>query len=215
MGDITEYHLRELEVARDPSHPGHLMPPLKPHHKRILDIGCGMGQTLIAADLGPDVVAYGIDLDAEAIEAGRRLIPPNIPLAVGSGEKLEFPDGSFDFVICRVALPYMHIPRALAEMHRVLQPGGDVWLVLHPMEMYRARAMESLKRCHFKDVLFCGWIGVNSWLLNFTGEQLAAGNRTETFQTEGGIRKALARAGFEGIRIQRQPFFVAEAQKAP
>jgi hypothetical protein len=63
-------------------------------------------------------------------------------------------------------------------------------------------------------VLFCGWIGVNSWLLNFTGEQLAAGNRTETFQTEGGIRKALARAGFEAIRIQREPFFVAEAQKA-
>ena len=203
----------ELEVARDPSHPLHLMPPLRPQHKRILDVGCGMGQTLIAANLAPDVTAYGVDPDAAAIEAGQRVVPDNIRLSVGSGEALQFDDDYFDFVFCRVALPYMHVPRALAEMHRVLRPGGDLWLMLHPAEMYRLRAVTSLKQGHFKDVLFCGWIAANSGLLSIAGKQLTLRNRTETFQTSRGIRRVLARAKLGDIRVQRGAFFVAEARK--
>ena len=211
--DISQYHLQELAAARDPSHPGHVMPPFKPHHGCILDVGCGMGQTLIAANLPPHVIAHGIDPDAAAIDAGRRIAPPNVRLSVGQGEHLEFPDSFFDLVICRVALPYMHIARALGEMHRVLKPGGETWLVLHPMRMYGERISDVMRRREFKGLLSCGWLGVNSFLFNLTGKQISTRGRTETFQTEAGIRQALTRAGLECSRIERKPFFVVEARK--
>lgn len=48
----------------------------------------------------------------------------------GRGEQLPLPAG-FDGVFCEVALPYMHIPRALAELPRVLIPGGLLKATLH------------------------------------------------------------------------------------
>ncbi|HUI83119.1 MAG TPA: class I SAM-dependent methyltransferase [Candidatus Binatia bacterium] len=213
MGDSLQYHLLELEVARDPSNRAHLMPPLKPHYRVILDVGCGMGQTLIAAGLPPDVTAYGVDRDAAAIEAGRRIAPANIHLSAGAGKKLEFADDFFDYAICRVALPYMRIGVALAEMFRVLKPGGEVWLALHPPAMHRARAIRSLRQGQVRDVLYCALVAVNSLLFNSTGKQLVIGNTSETFQTEHGMRRALERCGFEGIEIRHQASFVAEARK--
>jgi hypothetical protein len=45
---------------------------------------------------------------------------------------LPFDNASFDRVISNVALPYMDIPKTLLEIHRLLVPGGQVWLSLHP-----------------------------------------------------------------------------------
>ncbi len=189
------------------------MPPLKPHHRRILDVGCGMGQTLVAANLAPAVMAYGIDSDAAAIEAGQRIALPNIRLSVGQAEALCFPNAFFDFVLCRLALPYMRVARALEEMHRVLKPGGELWLVLHSLGMYRQRVLECMKRREWQGLLACGPLAVNSLLFNTTGKQLTMKGRTETFQTSSGIRKALERARFVDSRVARKPFFVVEARK--
>ena len=209
----SEYHLWELEVARDTSSPYHVSPSIKPHHKRILDVGCGMGQTLIAANLAPDVSAYGVDPDASAIEAGSRIAPSNIHLSVGSGEELHFPDSFFDLVLSRVALPYMDIARALSEMQRVLRPGGDIWLVLHPPAMLRERTLECITQRQLRGMAFCGWLAVNSLLFNLFGRQLRHRGHTETVQTQTGIRKALARAGFECMKLEQGRFFVLEARK--
>ena len=52
------------------------------------------------------------------------------------GEDLPLRDNSVGGVFCSVALPYMHIPRTLAELHRVLTPGGFFWASLHPSQFY-------------------------------------------------------------------------------
>ena len=70
-----------------------------------------------------------------------------------------------------------------------------------------------MRRLAPKGLLSCGWLGVNSLLFNATGTQLTMRGRTETFQTEAGIRRALKKAGLECSRIEREPFFVAEARK--
>jgi ubiquinone/menaquinone biosynthesis C-methylase UbiE len=213
VGDLSKYHLWELEVARDRSSPYHVAPPFQPHHKRILDVGCGMGQTLLAANLPRDVAGYGIDPDHFAIEAGQRIAPTNVYLSVGSGEDLKFEDVFFDLVISRVAVPYMNISRALGEMQRVLKPGGEVWLVLHPVSMLSDRVRDGLRRRDYRALLFCGWLGVNSLLFNTTGKQLRHRGQTETVQTEKGIRKALARAGFKTTKVEQGTFFIVEARK--
>jgi len=213
MNDTVEYHLTELSIARDRSHGSHVMPPIGSRYRRILDIGCGMGQTLIGLDLPADVEAYGVDPDAEAIEAGQGLVAPNIHLSTGSGESLPFADDFFDLAICRVALPYMRVGAALSEMHRVLGPGGDVWLMLHPVEMYTRRAWRSLSKGRVKDAIYCGYILFNGLLFSCVGKQVKFGRRMESCQTEFGMRRALGRLGFEGVRLQRDPFFVAQGSK--
>ena len=52
---------------------------------------------------------------------------PNITFSVENAESLTLPDSSFDRVICNMAVMYFaHPTRALAEMRRVLRPGGRV-----------------------------------------------------------------------------------------
>ncbi|MBI3331838.1 class I SAM-dependent methyltransferase [Candidatus Peregrinibacteria bacterium] len=74
-------------------------------------------------------------------------INPNLhPDIVGSAEEIPLPDASFDGVICTQMLEHVPHPwKALAEMHRILRPGGKVlltvpqWNELHeePRDYYR------------------------------------------------------------------------------
>lgn len=202
--EIHDYHHRELEIALDPNNPSRVMPTILKQHKRILDVGCGMGQTLIALKLPSDVEAVGIDPDTAAIEMGKRLVPPNITLLCASGEKLPFPDASFDLVFCRVSLPYMRIDKALREIRRVLRPGGDVWFTLHPASMTTKKLIIALKQ-----VLLALYVLMNGSLFNLIGFQIP-GRRQETFQTPGGIRRALGRAGMYPTRVEIRRHFVVE-----
>ena len=99
------------------------------------------GQTLLASDLPDGVLAAGVDVDYSALSAGREM-SAGIGLVNAEGESLPFCKETFDLVICRVALPYMHVTRAVREMARVLRVGGDLWLVLHPFSM----TVQELKR---------------------------------------------------------------------
>ncbi len=117
----STYHLSELRVALDTNNPRRILPDTT-SARRILDIGCGAGQTLIATQ--PSGYCFGIDIDPEALQLGRTQTDC-IDFTQGVGEALPFRTGSFDLVISRVATPYMHIATALAEMRRVLEPGAD------------------------------------------------------------------------------------------
>jgi SAM-dependent methyltransferase len=71
------YHHDELAIALEPTHPAHLMPEFLPKQRLILDVGCGMGQTLIAARalrlLPKDCRLIGVDIDESAIAIGREM----------------------------------------------------------------------------------------------------------------------------------------------
>ena len=210
----VEYHQRELAIALDPLNPQRAMPPIFPtKHKRVLDVGCGMGQTLIAAKLPRDVEAYGVDCDIEAIETGRGLAPPNIKLECADGEKLPFEDEYFDLVFSRVALPYMDINKALREIARVLKGGGDLWLTLHPASMVFSRAKRSAWRGDLKDILYCSYILLNGTLFNAFGIQISVHGRQETFQTSGGIMRAMKRVGLEPLPFRPSTHFIVQGQK--
>jgi SAM-dependent methyltransferase len=208
-----EYHQSELAIALDPSNPARAMPPILPRHKRILDVGCGMGQSLLAAQLPSDVEAYGVDCDIEAIEEGCRLAPPNIKLACAGGEKLPFEDKYFDLVFSRVALHFMEIDKALREISRVLKDGGDVWLALHPASKVFARAKRSVWRGNLKDVLYCSYVLLNGALFNCFGIQISFLGRQETFLTVGGIVRAMKRAGLTCLPVQPSTHFIVQGQK--
>ena len=93
--------------------------------ERVLDIAAGTGTSAAAiARSGADVVA--LDFSAGMIAEGRRR-HPGIEFVEGDAERLPFDDGTFDAVTISFGLRNVAHPQlALAEMFRVLKPGGRV-----------------------------------------------------------------------------------------
>ena len=192
------YHRAELDVARDATNPQRLVPD-PGNATRILDIGCGAGQTIAALDCAPRSVGVDIDVDALRYGASGAMGEP-LRLAAATGEHLPFRDGSFDFVYSRVALPYMDIPAALAEAHRVMRRGGRLWLALHPI----AIPLEQFRRGNLRGRIYATCTVANGLWFHLTGRTVHIGNRfRESIQTERGMRLALARAGFSSVEFRR------------
>lgn len=200
-----EYHLQELVIALDAHHPKHFLPPALAPARRILDIGCGAGQTLIAAY--PDRVSFGVDVDFEALDLGQSLTD-RVRFAHARAEALPYAGHQFDMVIARVSLPYMNIRAALGEAHRVLKTGGDLWATLHPASMAWERARDG----GFKSKLFFLYVLANSLAFRLFDRQFFFFGRCESFQTVAGIRRALKRAGFTAISIVTGPNFFITAK---
>lgn len=215
MHERADYHLAELRVAQDPAAAGHILPPIGPEHRRVLDVGCGAGQTLIASRLPAATCAIGIDPSLAAVALGRS-IDARLRLVCGAGEALPFASGHFDFVYSRVALPYMRIDRALAEMARVIRPGGLLWLTLHPWSRVLQDMLAEARRLRVRSALHGAYVLGNGVALHLTGKQFAwpfGRGGYESFQTPRGIRRALRRAGFENVSIMKGRFFVVAARR--
>jgi SAM-dependent methyltransferase len=214
MDPALQYHYGELAIARDPAHPNHALPPILPDHRRILDIGCGMGQSLMALQLSTSVEAWGVDRDVAALTAGSRIVPRNVHLLAGAGEHLPFPDQSFDLVFSRVALPYMDISKVIAEAARVLLPGGEFWAMLHPPGMLLQRIGQDIRSGRVKDLILCGYIGLNSLLLHMIRRQFRIRGSCETVQTHSGMQRMLTAVGLRPFSVSRAPHFIVRAHKA-
>ena len=111
------------------THAAYLLPHLKPG-QRVLDFGCGPG--IISVGLAEAVdpgELHGIDMEASQIELARAAAQAgghaNATFRVGDVTDLPFEDESFDVAHCHAVL--MHVPdtpAVLAEVKRVLKPGG-------------------------------------------------------------------------------------------
>ncbi len=99
--------------------------------ERVLDIACGTGLVTLraATGVGPAGRVMATDIsqrmvDYTAAEAGRRGLS-QVQCSRMGAESLEFPDGSFDAVLCALGLMYVpDISASIAEMRRVLATGG-------------------------------------------------------------------------------------------
>jgi ubiquinone/menaquinone biosynthesis C-methylase UbiE len=102
--------------------------------QRILDVGCGTGivARTVARHIGSGGKIVGIDLNPNMLAVARAAAEREgltIEWHEGRAEKLPFPDGSFDLVLCQAALMFFSDRHAaLAEMRRVLTDGSEVWL---------------------------------------------------------------------------------------
>jgi SAM-dependent methyltransferase len=97
---------------------------------RVLDVGCGAGQTLRLLGRFRPAERIGLDIDLEALAFGCRLGESHgeaIHFVRGSASRIPFHDDHFSHVISRVAINYMHQRRVLREMVRVLRPGGFLY----------------------------------------------------------------------------------------
>jgi SAM-dependent methyltransferase len=106
---------------------------------RALEIGAGTGYFtlhLLAAGVIRSAVATDISTGmVEVLEANARRMGVEVETAACPAEELPFDDESFDLVLGHAILHHIpELPRAFAEMHRVLRPGGVVLFAGEPSE---------------------------------------------------------------------------------
>jgi SAM-dependent methyltransferase len=99
---------------------------------RVLDVGCGVG--LVHRYIAPTVRRlYGADVSSASIEVARNE-NPDVTYEGYDGRTLPYPDASFDCAYAICVLHHVPVPQwqeFVAEMRRVVRPGGLVLLIEH------------------------------------------------------------------------------------
>jgi ubiquinone/menaquinone biosynthesis C-methylase UbiE len=165
-----------------------LLKELTTSASKILDVGCGTGMNLRLLNAYGDVT--GLDISAFALDCCRKRGFNHV--VVGDIEKLPFENNVFDIITALDVLEHVDVPKALAEMYRVLKPRGYnvitvpafqfLWSghdqALGHKQRYNAKQMKRLLgACGFKIVKISYW---NTFLFPFI-----AAIRLIKFRTQG------------------------------
>lgn len=101
---------------------------------RVLDVACGTGVVarLLPPRVGPTGQVTGLDLNPGMLTAARTATAgAPIEWLEGSAQAMPLPDGAFDLVLCQQGLQFFpDKAAALREMHRVLAPGGRLFIAV-------------------------------------------------------------------------------------
>lgn len=99
-----------------------------PPGARLLDLGCGRGESAALAAKEPGLLTVGLDLCAARLRDGQTLRPGQ-PLLQGTAERLPVADGSLDVILAECSLSLIDDrAAALGEIRRALRPGGALAL---------------------------------------------------------------------------------------
>ena len=107
---------RRVELLKENLEPG----------AKVLELGCGTGYfTRELVDTGAKITA--IDISPDLLEVARKEIQAgNVEFIVDNAYEMSFEEETFDHVIGSSVLHHLEIKKALAEIHRVLKPGGRI-----------------------------------------------------------------------------------------
>jgi len=172
--------------------------------EKILDIACGTGfLTVEFARQGCEATA--IDLTEYAVEATQKnlqLRGLNGTVLKMDAQQLEFPDNTFSFVSAHGCL--MHMPdteRAIAEIRRVLKPGGGVYAWMYNKGWYYWFNIIILR-----GILLGGFLrhGFSSLALTsrYTDGIHMEGNPHTKFYSAQEIKKMFSDAGFSYVKTE-------------
>jgi SAM-dependent methyltransferase len=150
---------------------------------RLLDLSCGLGYFLKAAcEYDPSLRLEGLDHSAYAVRKAKALVP-QAKVVRGDAMKLPYPAASFDTVTCVGSLEhYPSSERGLAEIHRVLKPGGKAFI-------------------YVPNLFFLGYI-LLVWRSGETPHE-AGQNEYERFETRQGWEDLLKKQGFKTLAVTK------------
>jgi SAM-dependent methyltransferase len=153
----------------------------------VLEVGTGPGR-LAAALHERGCRVWAVDSSAEMLEQARANAPDQVGLKQARAEELPFKDGWFERAVMRMTVHLLDRPRAFAELHRVLCPGGRVVIATHDPETFPS-----------------GWLA-----RFFPSIAVIDGKR---FPSEGQLLDELGAAGFDA-RVERldQPVALSREQ---
>lgn len=114
-------------------------------HESLLDVGGGTGRVAIAA---APFCKETVVIDPCPAMLQRVPPHPHIQRVLGRAQDMPFEDERFDIVLCVDALHHIKDAQAaVAEMHRVLRPGGRVLVQEFDVRGWRGKAMMAFEHC--------------------------------------------------------------------
>jgi SAM-dependent methyltransferase len=139
-----------------------------PKEGRVLEVGCGLGHLL--GWLSSHYQVYGIDINAWALSQARRNFPKG-HLRSLCRRPGHLPAGSFQIVIAKHVVEHLpHPEQAIAEMSRVLSPGGLLLLATPNLDS----PMRRVKKEHwigYKDTTHISLKPPVKWLTTLEGQR--------------------------------------------
>jgi ubiquinone/menaquinone biosynthesis C-methylase UbiE len=99
---------------------------------RILELGSGPGHLQVSLAEKTGIQAFGVDASPQMVrQAAGRLTRKGMPARIirALGQQLPFPAGCFDQVVATFPTDYIYNQTTLAEIRRVLQPGGSLVII--------------------------------------------------------------------------------------
>lgn len=171
---------------------------LKPGEK-VLDVACGRGAVLFEAArrVTESGEVVGIDLSpgmvAQTSEAVHDSELRNLDVLVMDAEQLDFPDTTFDAVLCGFGIFFLpHMAEALKGFVRVLKPGGRLAVSTWGEDDERWRWIEDVVRAHNPDAA--------------PDLPLSQASMPRTTKTVDAMRAHLAAAGLTEIEVSEHDF---------
>lgn len=135
--------------------------------ERVLEIGFGTGHCLVelAQAVGPQGQVLGLDVSEAMLKLSRETLKKNgvdghVELQLGDAARMPYPDGSVDGVFTSFTLELFdtpEIPVVLAEIRRVLVPGGRLVVVSLSKEGKQGLMMKAFEwtHQHFPNLMDC------------------------------------------------------------
>lgn len=176
--------------------------------RTVLDLGCGAGQDVLPFVENTKAFCIGLDYAPELGAITKKTFRSDgarnqTAFVRASGERIPFADASFEVVLCRVALPYMHNRRTFAEVARVLKPSGVFLLKIHAPAFYFALLKDRVKTFNPKQIAYPLICLTGSLYHQTTGKQLTEGfwRGKEIYQTRAFVMRECAK---NNLRIERE-----------
>jgi len=168
---------------------------------RVLDLATGTGDQLIALarHLGNITGGIGIDRSDRMLDIGRDKmrchgLENRFELRRGDATDIPFESESFDVVTISFGIRNVHdAHRTLAEMHRILKPGGRAMVL--EFSLPESRSVRTLYLFYFRTIL--PWIG--GWISGDREAYRYLNQTVESFPYGGQFVDRMRQAGFEGV----------------
>lgn len=168
----------------------------------VVDAGCAAGQQLLP--YLEDCLCVGIDTDRDTLKLGRGLMRDHDPRArasflCGRLEALPLRAQCADVVICRVVLQNVALQPSIAELSRLLRPGGALLVMFHHQRYYLRKVRDGICSADLRPIVHGLRVLLTGTVFHLSGRQRSVLGTRETYLSHSRLLRIASTAGLDYV----------------